>query len=332
MKYDLKTYILIFFIYSIAGWCMEVIRMFFNPKYKKFVNRGFLIGPYLPIYGSGVVGITLFLSKYSNDLPALFCLSIILCGFIEYMTSFVMEKLFNARWWDYSSRKFNINGRVCLETLIPFGVAGTAILHWINPILIDLLNKIPNLPKTIIVYLLVSIFIIDSIISFTIISKFKKSANDIDLSEADDTENISNYVKDKAENAAMQLESDIRKGSRKRRLKRQRKILHLKLRTNKKIAKAKLESKELQKKVTSEISKKLVSAKKSSKEFSEKINAGITEKISSAKASSDEISKKLKESFSKHNLLTRRLMNAFPNVKILLKKENANNIEKNKNS
>ena len=323
MNYDFKTYILIFFTYSIAGWCMEVIRIFLNPKYKKFVNRGFLIGPYLPIYGSGVVGITLFLGKYSNDLPVLFCLSIIFCGFIEYMTSLVMEKLFNARWWDYTDKKFNINGRVCLENLIPFGLAGTIILHWINPILINLFDKIPDLPKSIVAYSLLTIFCIDATISFTIISKFKKSATDVDLSEADDTENISKYVKEKTEDAAMQLESDIRRGTRKRRLKRQRKILHLKLRTTKKIAKAKLESKELQKKVTSEINKKLDSAKKTSKEFEQKINSNITQKIASAKLSSEEISKRVKENFSKRNLLSKRLINAFPDVRIISKKYNS---------
>lgn len=294
MNYDLKTYLLIFFTYSIAGWCMEVIRMFFNPKYRKFVNRGFLIGPYLPIYGWGVVGITLFLGKYSNDIPALFCLSIIVCGILEYSTSFFMEKLFNARWWDYSSRRFNINGRVCLETLVPFGVGGTLILHWINPFLVNLFNKIPSTPKAVIAYSLLTIMAIDTIVSFTIISKFKTATNEVDLSEADDTENISKYVKEKAEDAAMQFESDIKKETRKRRLKRQRRVLHLKLRTNKRIAKAKLQSKELQSKITNQINEKIASAKTSTKEFSEQV----------------------KTKFANRNILSRRLMNAFPDVQI----------------
>lgn len=295
MNYDLKTYILIFFTYSIAGWCMEVIRMFFNPKYKKFVNRGFLIGPYLPIYGWGVVGITLFLGKYSNDIAALFFLSIIVCGILEYMTSFIMEKLFNARWWDYSTRKFNINGRVCLETLIPFGIGGTLILHWINPFIVNLYDKIPNTPKAIIAYSLVALMAIDTIISFTIISKFKSSANEVDLSEADDTENISKYVRDKAEDKAMELESSIRKETRKRKLKMQRSALHLKLRAHKEIARAKLGSKELQTKITS----------------------GINEKIESAKLTSKEFSEQVKAKFAKRNILTKRLMEAFPNVELI---------------
>ena len=320
MNYDLKTYILIFFFYSITGWLMEVIRIYFNPKFKKFINRGFLIGPYLPIYGSGIVAITLLLGKYSDALPALFCLSMIVCGFLEYLTSLIMEKLFSARWWDYSDRKFNINGRVCLENLIPFGLAGTIILHWVNPILVNLLNKIPVLPKSIITYSLLAIFSIDAIISFTIISKFKTSTSNVDLSDADDTENISNYVKEKTEDAAIQLESDIRRTARKRRLKRQRKVLHFKLRANKRIARAKLESKELQEKVTSAINNKIDSAKKSSKEFEQKINTDISQRIANAKLSSEEFSRKIRENFSKRNWLNRRLMNAFPDLEILTKK------------
>lgn len=297
MNYDFKTYVLLFFTYSIAGWCMEVVRIFLNPKYKKFVNRGFLIGPYLPIYGSGVIAITLFLNKYSNDIPALFFLSVIVCGILEYSTSFIMEKLFNARWWDYSTKKFNINGRVCLETLIPFGIGGTLILHWINPFIIGLFDKIPPTPKAIIAYSLLAIITLDTIISLTIISKFKTATNEVDLSEADDTENISKYVKEKAEDVAMKLESDIKKETRKRRLRRQRKVLHFKLRTNKQIAKAKLQSKELQTKITTQINEKITSAKSSSKDFSEHI----------------------KTKFANRNILSRRLINAFPDLQITKK-------------
>lgn len=307
MDYNFITYIFIFLTYSFLGWLIEVIRIFFNPKYKKFVNRGFLIGPYLPIYGFGVVGITLFLNKYRYDISTIFFLSIFYCGILEYLTSFFMEKLFNARWWDYSNKKFNINGRICLETLIPFGICGVLILHWINPLLINIINKINNTSKTIIGYALLSLMIIDLIISFIIISKFKIATNEIDLSEADDTENISKYVKEKAENVVIKLESDIRKETRKRKLKSQRKILHFKLKANKKIAKAKLESKELQAKITSEIASKIKIAKLSSMEFSALV----------------------KNKFAKRNLLYKRLINAFPDMQITnIRKKIKNKIKK----
>ena len=112
MLEEIKLYILIFFIYATAGWIMESTMI--SIQNKKFVNRGFLIGPVCPIYGYGVVLVSVLLKKYQNDLIITFFMSIIICGILEYFTSFFMEKIFNARWWDYSKRKFNINGRVCL--------------------------------------------------------------------------------------------------------------------------------------------------------------------------------------------------------------------------
>lgn len=121
MLETIKLYILIFFIYGIAGWVMESTMI--SIKNKKFVNRGFLIGPICPIYGYGVVFVSLFLKKYQDDIIATFVMSIIICGVLEYFTSYFMEKFFHARWWDYSKKKFNINGRICLENLFLFGIA-----------------------------------------------------------------------------------------------------------------------------------------------------------------------------------------------------------------
>lgn len=115
---NIKNYFFLFLIYSILGWCMEISLCIFRDK--KFVNRGFMIGPYCPIYGCGSILLTVFLSKLTEFPVGLFCSAIVICGTLEYFTSFVMEKIFNARWWDYSRKKFNINGRVCLETIIPF--------------------------------------------------------------------------------------------------------------------------------------------------------------------------------------------------------------------
>lgn len=113
---EIKLYILIFFIYAIAGWIMETTTI--SIRNKKFVNRGFLVGPICPIYGYGVVLVSVLLKKYQEDMVATFCMSIIICGLLEYFTSFFMEKIFKARWWDYSQKKFNINGRICLENLV----------------------------------------------------------------------------------------------------------------------------------------------------------------------------------------------------------------------
>jgi len=176
---NMEKYICIFFIYSMAGWCMETFGGYFRTK--KLVNRGFLIGPYLPVYGFGVSLITFFLEKYVNDLPILFFMSIIICGLLEYFTSWIMEKLFKARWWDYHNRKFNINGRICLETLIPFGATGTILLKFANPFVLDLLNTIPHVVLVWILRILIILIFIDVIISFTVISKFKKTSKEFFL-------------------------------------------------------------------------------------------------------------------------------------------------------
>ena len=172
MLNNLEMYILIFFTYSFLGWIMESVGGIF--KEKKFINRGFFIGPYCPVYGSGILLITFLLNKYTDDIVVVFFLSLLICGTLEYVTGYFMEKLFNARWWDYTKNKFNINGRVCLKTLIPFGIAGTVILCFINPVLINFYDKLPELVLKSIAYILLTFYVIDMIISFKIILSFKK--------------------------------------------------------------------------------------------------------------------------------------------------------------
>ena len=189
MIIQIEQYIALFFIYSIAGWIMESVSI--SIRNKKVTNRGFLIGPYCPIYGCGVVLITILLQKYHDDIPATFFLSILICGTLEYATSYFMEKIFKARWWDYSARKFNINGRICLETLIPFGIAGTVITIWINPFLIKYINMVPTLAMHIILGIISILFIADSIVSFKIILNLKEMSKEF----KDNTDEISNKVK-----------------------------------------------------------------------------------------------------------------------------------------
>ena len=122
MRLTLECYILLFFTGAFLGWVMEVVCKLI--QFGRFINRGFLIGPYCPIYGFGAVLVTALLTPFSASPPAVFVLAMAVCGTLEYLTSYSMEKLFHARWWDYSHRRFNLNGRVCAGTLIPFGLMG----------------------------------------------------------------------------------------------------------------------------------------------------------------------------------------------------------------
>lgn len=186
---EIKLYILIFFIYAVAGWIMESTSI--SIRNKKFVNRGFLIGPVCPIYGYGVVLVSILLHKYQDDMIITFFMSIIICGLLEYFTSFFMEKIFNARWWDYSQRKFNINGRVCLENLVLFGLASCFIIYIVNPFLIGKIEMIPSNIQTIIITTLLVIHLVDNIVSYKIILNLKQVSNEI----KDNTIEISEKVR-----------------------------------------------------------------------------------------------------------------------------------------
>ncbi len=185
-----SLYFVLFMIYSFMGWLMEVIVTLV--KEHKFVNRGFLVGPYCPIYGYGCLLIILLLRKYESNLEVLFLMSIVICSILEYMTSLVMEKLFNARWWDYSDKKFNINGRVCLETMIPFGLLGTIIMYIVNPFYVNLLTKLPVIVLEILAVILLLVYVVDNIISFNVIKSVK---DEIKIAKKDQTEEITKKIK-----------------------------------------------------------------------------------------------------------------------------------------
>lgn len=186
----LSLLFLLFITYSFIGWCMEVACKLV--ELKKFINRGFLIGPYCPIYGWGCILIIILLNKYTNDPLVLFIMAIVICSILEYFTSYFMEKLFKARWWDYSRRKFNINGRICLETMIPFGLLGCLIMYFVNPFFVSIYSKIPSNILIIISSVLFTIFLTDNIISYTIM--FKMKIPKIKISK-DSTEEITEYVR-----------------------------------------------------------------------------------------------------------------------------------------
>lgn len=188
---NLSYYFILFLIYSFLGWVIEVF--FTCYKDRNFVNRGFLIGPYCPIYGYGCIFMILLLDKYLNDPIVLFIMAVVICSILEYLTSFLMEKIFKARWWDYSERKFNINGRICLETLIPFGLLGCLLMYVLNPLISSLLLKMPHNIIIILSIMLFIIFMIDNIISYFVISKISISRKKVVM---DNTEEITKKVRE----------------------------------------------------------------------------------------------------------------------------------------
>ncbi|MFR2570533.1 MAG: putative ABC transporter permease [Clostridia bacterium] len=193
---EIKLYILIFFIYAIAGWIMETTTI--SIRNKKFVNRGFLVGPICPIYGYGVVLVSVLLKKYQEDMVATFCMSIIICGLLEYFTSFFMEKIFKARWWDYSQKKFNINGRICLENLVLFGIASCIIVYIVNPFIIGKINLIPQNIQSLIIIILLLIHVVDNIISYKIILNLKQVSKEVKDNTIEISEKVRKIIHNKS--------------------------------------------------------------------------------------------------------------------------------------
>ena len=119
MVHTAGAMVLWFVLYSFIGWMYESILC--SVAGKKLVNRGFLNGPVCPVYGTGAVAVVFVLSPLKDKPLALFLTSALLTTSLEYLTSWAMEKLFHARWWDYSKRFLNIHGRVCLRGFVAFG-------------------------------------------------------------------------------------------------------------------------------------------------------------------------------------------------------------------
>lgn len=192
-------YFFIFIIYTFLGWVLEVAFIFIRTK--RFVNRGFLIGPACPIYGFGALIMMFYLTQYKDEPFTVFIMGAFICSTLEYITSYIMEKIFKARWWDYSDKKFNVNGRICLTYAFLFGLCGVIMICFTNPIIIYLLNLIPENIMVIISSSFLIIFITDVLVSFNIISKFKTTALNI---AKDSTEEINKKVIETIKNKVLQ--------------------------------------------------------------------------------------------------------------------------------
>ena len=150
------------------------------------------MGPWCPIYGFGAVFISLLLSRRAEDPLAVFGLAILICGILEYSASYMLEKIFHARWWDYSTKKFNLNGRVCAGTLLPFGLLGLLLVYAITPVMFSCFDLLSETMIQIICLSLSLLFLADITISTTTLVKIRVHAGKLD---GDSTEKITNEVR-----------------------------------------------------------------------------------------------------------------------------------------
>ena len=135
--------IISFAVFSVLGYFAEVI--YCSIPERRFVNRGFLYGPYLPIYGFGSLIVTIILDPVSQYPILVFLLSFLLTSVLEYFTSWLLEKLFSVKLWDYSKKRININGRVCLLNSTLFGLLGLFAEYAVQPLLQRGIEAVPPL-------------------------------------------------------------------------------------------------------------------------------------------------------------------------------------------
>ena len=162
--YSVWSLVVLFLGLSFFGWLWEVGMHLVS--YGNFVNRGALHGPWLPIYGTGSVLILTLLYRLRWN-PALeFIATIVVCGFLEYMTSLVMEIVTGGmKWWDYSGYFLNLNGRICAEGLLVFGIGGLAITYAIAPMVDNLISGLNEKRLKIICTVLMAVFFMDAVYS-----------------------------------------------------------------------------------------------------------------------------------------------------------------------
>ena len=151
--------LLSFFVYGFFGWCTEVA--YAAVKQHQFVNRGFLNGPICPIYGLGVTTVVLCLSRYKDNLLLLYVASVVLVTVLEGLTGWLMKKIFHARWWDYTKQPLNIGGYVCLLFSLIWGVACVIIVDFVHPVIMKILNFLPNIAGMILLVIAIIGILVD---------------------------------------------------------------------------------------------------------------------------------------------------------------------------
>lgn len=161
-----------FVIYAFLGWCLEVVYQ--AVEHGKFINRGFLSGPYCPIYGFGVILVCAALEPIKENIVVLYAGSVILTTFLELITGFLLEKVFAQKWWDYTQERFNLKGYICLKFSLLWGVACLVTVRLIHPLTVKFVNDIPQTFGIIILCIILTGFISDTVITVCAIINIKR--------------------------------------------------------------------------------------------------------------------------------------------------------------
>lgn len=159
MIYTQTQWLFFFFIYCILGWIWE--SCYVSAKNREWVNRGFLYGPWLPIYGSGAVSVLIVTLPVQNSRSLIFVLGMIGASLLEYCTGASMERIFHMRYWDYSDQPYNLNGHICLLSSLLWGCFSLLLVKVIHPPVEEAVLSIPEAAADFLVLLLTILFVAD---------------------------------------------------------------------------------------------------------------------------------------------------------------------------
>ena len=196
---EILTY---FIIYSFLGWVLESIYRSIGEK--KIINTGFLKGPFCPIYGFGAIIMLLFLEEFESRLLLLFFIAFIVLTIWEYLVGVLLEKMFHTKYWDYSHKKLQFQGRICLSNSVYWGILGVIFIKYIHPFINSNLEKIDNNIRIYLVVIIVIILIIDMIKTIVNVKNIQKTLEKI--------EEINEEIKEKLKeisNIGKEIETDI---------------------------------------------------------------------------------------------------------------------------
>ena len=169
--YDISVLVLYLAIYSFLGWIVEVLYVFVTTQ--KLENRGFLTGPFLPIYGVGAVLLVLLVIPYVKNPFLVFLASFLITTALEFVTHLALDKIFHIRLWDYSDKPFNIRGRVCLQNSLMFGVLGLLLIYVLHPLATALVTLLPQPAAISVASVLLGILLVDAANSFLSLAKVR---------------------------------------------------------------------------------------------------------------------------------------------------------------
>lgn len=166
MEEDFMYYTWLFFLLAVFGWLWEGFLYLFKDDI--YVNRGFLTGPWLPIYGMGGVVLEILFHKWRDRPIMIFVSSAVLCTLLEYLTGWYLELTWGVKWWDYSEMPMNLHGRICFWGSMMFGIGGMLLVWVISPLFYSLYRRIPFRLRNGIGLVLILLFVADAAYSASI--------------------------------------------------------------------------------------------------------------------------------------------------------------------